>query len=153
MIRLAYSNVAQYGDFTQLKSKNLDTDDGLETACIVSLFTNARAPADAGVDPLQSPGGWWGSQFLDDTGAELGSKLWLTRRLGLNTAGMLKCDAWVRESLQWLIDAGIAASVNSTTSRYANGAVKNAAQIAISIQRSSNLNARFERVWKVTFGY
>ncbi len=78
MISIVYDNLEQSADFTRTDG-NLDTDEGLETAVTISLFTDARAGEADGVSTEQDPRGWWGSAFLSPEG-DIGSKLWLMFR-------------------------------------------------------------------------
>lgn len=88
-----------------IEGGGLATDDGLVTALIISLFTDARARDD---DPLPQPGadrrGWWGDPTI-------GSRLWLLEREKLTEATRLRAHDYVREALAWLTEDGVARDV------------------------------------------
>lgn len=150
MISLVYSNLAQVGDFTRLTKKNLDTDSSLETAATISLFTNARAQDEDDLDPKQDQGGWWGEQYLDQTG-QLGSRLWLLTREVMSDANLKKCEQYAEEAFQWMVDAGVAASVSATAVLFPSATIANAALLTVNIVRPDKLAPRFSAAWKVQF--
>lgn len=150
MIALTYSNDAQRADFSRSTGHNLDTDGGLSSIVTIYLFTNARARDTDKIDSVQDPGGWWGSQFLDTSGAELGSRLWLVSRGKLTQASLLQCASFAKEALQPLIDNGVAATVTTSAERMQGQ--MNIGLLSIAIQRPKKTAPRFDGVWKVQFG-
>lgn len=81
----------------------------LETAVIISLFTDGRAdPDDVIPDGTGNPRGWWG-----DTGRtrRLGSKLWLLDRAKETEETRLRAQDYCEAALAWLVEDGVAASV------------------------------------------
>lgn len=149
MIALSYSNTDQRGDLTRSAGKNLDTDSGLETAVTLSLFTNARAKESDTVDPKQDKQGWWGSIYLDQPG-EYGSRLWLVTRDKLTNDALIRCTAYAKEALQWLLDSKIAAKIEAVCTRMAGKT--GVGLLTIKIQRSGKTSPQFQRVWEVQFG-
>lgn len=98
---LAYSNGA------------IEIDDGLETAVIISIFTDRRARPDDVVpgDPSDRRG-WWGDAYPAVTGDRIGSRLWLLAREKQLPSVVVRAREYVRESLQWMIDDGIAETID-----------------------------------------
>jgi len=115
-------------------ASDLATDDGLATAVIISLFTDARArPEDLLPDDTRAPGetivfgsaggnltryrrGWWGDlvpppQAADATGHRTGSRLWLLSREKQTAETLHRAEEYAREALQWLIADGVARAV------------------------------------------
>lgn len=81
-------------------------DEGLRTAIILSLFTDQRANDEDDIpDGTKNRRGWWG----DNT---LGSRLWLLRRKGLSGPVAQQFRAVAGESLQWMVEEGVAARVD-----------------------------------------
>lgn len=92
-----------------LDGPDLATGDDLETAVILSLFTDRRAdPDDIIPDGSRDPRGWWG-----DLGADvpIGSKLWLLDRAKATEQVRLRAEDYIGQALQWLVDDGVAAAV------------------------------------------
>ncbi len=86
--------------------------DGLQTAVIVSLFTDRR------VEPEELPPGesdrrgWWGDVLNRDAGALRGSRLWLLRREKRTPEVLQRARAYAEEALAWLVDVGAAGAVH-----------------------------------------
>jgi phage gp46-like protein len=107
------------GDFV-FESNDLATDLELHTAVLISLFTDRRAADD---DTLPDPSssdkrGWWGDLNSPDvTGDQIGSRLWLLSREKATMEVVRRAEQYAKESLQWLIEDGVAATVNVTAER------------------------------------
>ncbi len=87
-------------------SSGYETDEGLMTAALLSLLTDARADAEDVVPDATDLRGWWGSDFAEEPGDVFGSKLWLTET-GLATQETLEAaENYIREALQWMLDDG-----------------------------------------------
>jgi len=90
-------------------------DDGMHTAILISLFTDARADGD---DELPDAGGdrrgWWGDAFPVVAGDETGSRLWLLFRSKITPATINRARDYARAALAWIVEDGIAASVDVT---------------------------------------
>lgn len=116
----------------------------LGTAVLISLFTDGNASADD-LLPDQSGDrrGWWG-----DLGADrpIGSKLWLRFRSKQTdvTLALVKND--IEQALRWLIDDGIAASIDVTTEWTRQGVL--GCQIAIIRQTGPTAAVQFSWAWK-----
>ncbi|AOM40484.1 phage GP46 family protein [Xenorhabdus hominickii] len=90
---------------------DLVTGNDLQTAIIISLFTDRQARADDDIDGTDRRG-WWG-----DNGADypIGSRLWLLHRQKLTPAVALAAEDYAREALQWMLDDGVADAVDIGT--------------------------------------
>jgi len=83
----------------------LKPDNGLRTAVMLSLFIDRRANADDVIlDGTTNRRGWWA-----DTN---GSRLWLLSREKETGSTLQRARDYALEALQWLIDDGIASSVD-----------------------------------------
>lgn len=134
------------GDW-RLAGPSFDGDDGLETAVIVSLFTDRVAESgDAGV-VATARRGWWGDAFAESRD-RIGSRLWLLAREKRTPAVLGRAELYAREALQWLVDDGVARGV--TVVAEAVGSQGATLALAITITRSSQpvVQFRFENFWK-----
>lgn len=139
------------GDFT-LVGPSLDQDDGLQTAVMISLFTDRRAlpgdplPVSAQLTGTPDRRGWWGDSFAEIPGDRIGSRLWLLSREKQLAAVLERAREYAFEALQWLIDDGVARAVNVTAEIVSNGVLG----LAIEIVRADKPVAqyRFQRFWK-----
>ncbi|PHM60612.1 bacteriophage protein [Xenorhabdus stockiae] len=87
------------------------TGNDLQTAIIISLFTDRQARADDAIDGTDRRG-WWGDSSAD---YQIGSRLWLLHRQKLTTAVALTAEDYAREALQWMLDDGVASAIDIHT--------------------------------------
>lgn len=95
-----------------IEAADLALDDTLETAVIVSLYTDRRAPDDYLLpDDIDDRRGWWADDYAPVPDDEYGSHLWLLAFEKWSEPARQKAETWAREALKWLLDDGIATSV------------------------------------------
>lgn len=116
----------------------------LERAVIISLFTWRRANPDDEL-PSTNKFGWWGDTYPQNTNDRIGSRLWLLSRAKLTTETVLRAKEYAEESLQWLVDDGVAAAVQVQSERQELDRLA----LGVKIVRGdgSSLNIRFSNVW------
>lgn len=90
---------------------DLVSGDDLQTAIIISLFTDRVARDDDDIDG-DDRRGWWGDA---DEENDIGSRLWLLRRQKLTQAVAQKAEDYSREALQWLVTDGVVSSFSVAT--------------------------------------
>jgi phage gp46-like protein len=93
-----------------IRLTNGDFDPGrdLETAVLISIFTNRRARDDDRLpDNSGELGGWWGDTFADIEGDEIGSRLWLLSRETRTGETLERAREYLRECLEWITEDGI----------------------------------------------
>ncbi len=127
------------------------SDEGMRTAVILSLFTDARAE-----DTDELPGndedrrGFWADELLDDLGENegdrLGSRLWLLDRASLTPDVVPLAQQYAEEALQWMIDDGVARSVAVLIEL---GSLK--MTVTITRPDGEELSFRFAHVWDAEF--
>lgn len=78
-------------------------DDSLNTAVIISLFTDRRAldSDELPAGPDTDKRGWWGDSF---NGSLIGSRLWLLSREKQLQSVLHKAQEYAEEALKWLVD-------------------------------------------------
>ncbi|MFX1675214.1 phage GP46 family protein [Paraburkholderia sp. A2WS-5] len=92
---------------------DLARGDDLETAVLVSIFTDRAAnPDDVIPDGTGDPRGWWGDIGEDKP---IGSRLWLLDRSKQTQEVLNNARDYINEALQWLIDDGVVASIDVQT--------------------------------------
>lgn len=106
-----------------LEAGDLRSEEGLTTAVLISLFSDALAREE---DPLPDDGtdrrGWWAGVVLDrDRGDEHGSRLWLLERERLSNETLVRAEEYAREALSWLVREGIAERIEAAASRLDTG--------------------------------
>lgn len=96
-------------------------DEGLETAVIISLFTDSRVTDDDKKEISESitnRGGWWGNELTNDN---IGCKAWLLTRSKLTNETMNKFQEYFTASLQWMVTDLIITSAVVTVYREGDG--------------------------------
>ncbi|MGV6478767.1 phage GP46 family protein [Pantoea agglomerans] len=92
----------------QLSGGDLDKGNDLESAVLISLFSDRRADTDDATDDNDRRG-WWG----DSDEELLGSRLWLLNRSPLSVAVARRAEVYAQESLAWLVGDGVMSSVSA----------------------------------------
>jgi phage gp46-like protein len=106
---------------------DLVSDDGLETAVAISLFSNARVSDSELPQGVTSKAGWFGDLLPDDAGSrsdQIGSKLWTLDREKRIPETLRKFEDYSKEALAWMISDGVAETVETSASFTDNGQVK-----------------------------
>ena len=141
-IALTFDPVAARADWT-IASGQVETGGDLETAVLVSLFTDRRLPDDAvPVDGSTDRRGWWGDTY---TGDQIGSLLWTLERAVKSDARALLAAAQkiCLDALQWLIDDGVAGTVTVETQWLSPTAMG----IVVTIIAPAGLTDTFRYAW------
>ncbi|MCO7576163.1 MULTISPECIES: phage GP46 family protein [Pseudomonas chlororaphis group] len=106
-----------------LSGFDLARDDGLETAVIISLFTDRRAspeqiPVELPQDDLR---GYWGDISNATPSDQTGSLLWLLAREKQLPQVLGRAQQYCREALAWMIEDLVATRVEVTAEFIAQG--------------------------------
>lgn len=108
-IAITWDNTAGRGVWT-MDGADLRSGSDLQTAILVSLFTDQVAPPDyAPPAPSGSADrrGWWADTY---NGYAIGSLLWTLARAAKTTATLTLVRKYAADALGWMIEAGIVAS-------------------------------------------
>jgi phage gp46-like protein len=125
-----------------LAGADLATDDGLETAVIISLFTDRRAdPDDVIPDGTGDRRGWWADAWPTVDGDFIGSRLWLLAREKELPVVARRAEEYAEEALAWLLAEGVARAVRVTAEQVRRGVLG----LTIVIERPDG--TAWERVW------
>lgn len=131
----------------------LATDDGLETAAIVSLFSDRRANAD---DPLPAGAadrrGWWGDALPPggDDADRLGSRLWLLAREKQTAEVVARAREYAEEALAWMVEDGVASLVEVEAEIVRTGVLG----LRVTLHRPAGdaVSFRFQQAWAALAG-
>lgn len=126
-----------------IENGDLKGDDGLETAVIISLFTDARVTDEELPAPQKDKKGWWGDMVPDVDQDQIGSRLWLIGREKVTQEVAKRAEDYCKEGLAWLVEDGVAVSVSATATY---NAFKNLI-IAIVITKPAGTKSRFQVFW------
>lgn len=111
----------------------------LATAVLISLFSDATADDDdVAPDGAQDPRGWWAGP--------IGSKIWLRMRAKKTAALLAIVQADIVDALQWLIEDGVASSIDVLTEWTPPSML--GAQVTITRATGASENLKFAWAWK-----
>lgn len=127
-----------------LNGMDLQTDEGLTTAVLISAFTDRAALPDDALPPgITDRRGYWGD---DDPQHPWGSRLWLLDRAKQTEETRQRAIDYLKECLQWLIDDGIAGGVDVGATWLATSRL--AAAIVITKANGEQVSVQFNYVWE-----
>jgi phage gp46-like protein len=117
--------VSLINNMFQLEIANGDLvgDDGLETAVLISLFSDKRVSVNEIPDQTTDRRGYWGDLIADVSGDVWGSKLWIYDRSKLNNPVVAQIEIAVKDALKWLVDDKIAKTIDVEAARADNNFV------------------------------
>ncbi len=151
-IRAVFIGDQMVSDFA-LDAGALQAEPGLETAIIISLFTDRRANADdelpAGAEDRR---GWWGDvvpPMVDGRpvdGARIGSRLWLLSREKQMQVVVTRAREYCREALAWMIEDGVCERIDIEAEIVKTGTLG----VGITIHRpqASAVSFKFDYAWQ-----
>ena len=128
----------------KLSELSMYAEDELTRAVIISLFSWARARDDDSVEGSRRFG-FWGDTYAE-AGQETGSRLWLMSREKILADTVEKCRKYAKSALEWMIDDGVADSVDVQAER--NGVDRIDMSITIS-RKNDDLRLYFSNVWEM----
>ncbi len=132
------------GDW-QLQGAMLETGSDLATSVLNSFFSDRAAqPGDVIPDGSSDPRGW---PCEDDAEFPLGSRMWLLSRAKQTQKVLQDAQAYLAESVQWLIADGVVARFDITTVWAAPGRLA-ATAIAYKPDGTSQPLGTYSWVWK-----
>lgn len=146
-VALVYDADAKAFDLS-IEGGDLVTDSTLQTAVMLSLYTDRRAlDADMLPDGGTDRRGWWCDAFADQPH---GSRLWLLSREKELDEVLRRAREYAAEALKWITDAGIASTVEVNAVHLRRGVL----QLLVGIQRPDGrvLERTYDYVWGATDG-
>lgn len=131
-------------DFTLDSEGDILTKNFLDTAILVSLFTDRRASASE-VPSSHRRRGWIGNESTPNF--EIGSKLWLFEQARLSRGVLNEIVSAAREALKWMVDDGIALAVDASAEFSLNSTIG----LTITLSRpNSKVEHRYFELWENT---
>lgn len=129
-----------------IESMLLATDEGLTTAVILSLFTDARAREDDALPHGDADRrGYWGDAWPAYPGESMGSRLWLVWPGKQTRENLVRAREYAQQALEWLVTDGIASSVEVQATNPRDGVL--ALAVRVMKPTGNALALRFESLW------
>lgn len=142
-IALVYDPRATAFDLA-LAGGDLATDAGLQTATILSLFTDRRAlPEDELPDGTTDRRGWWADAYNE---RPFGSRLWLLHREKELDSVLRRAKEYTEEALAWMVEDRVASAVEVEAENLRRGTLL--IRTAIIRGDGSVLERNYEYVWQ-----
>lgn len=95
-----------------LENGDLIGDGGLETAVVISLFTDKRVTEEQLPSFQTDRRGWWGDMIPVTEDDQIGSRLWTLGREKILNETLRLHEDYAEEALQWMIEDGVAQSIS-----------------------------------------
>jgi phage gp46-like protein len=137
---------AAIGDYdVAIVNGDLEADHGLDTAVVISLFSDRRVPdGEAKPEHTRNRRGWWADETLPDSD-QIGSLLWLLQREKITNEMIKRAKNYAEDALAWMINDGVAESVSCAITREGlYGLV-----FLITITQPENVVHRYKLPWSV----
>ena len=117
-IKIRFDADEMAGEFI-FEDNGLVTDEGLGNAVLISVFTDKRARVDQRrPDPDSNDlRGWWGDSYQENSSDADGSHIWLLFREKTEAKVISRCEQYLKECLQWLIDDHIVGKIEVLAER------------------------------------
>jgi phage gp46-like protein len=131
-----------------VEANDLASEEGLESAVLESLFTDARAEPGDTLPPGETDyRGLWADAVPVVEGDRFGSRLWLLARSKDTETTRTRAEEYGREALAWLIEDRVAARVEVVAS------VPRAEMLGIEVaiyrpNQADPTRFRFAHVWR-----
>lgn len=126
-----------------VENGTLKADNTLETSVLVSLHSNRRVEAEDLPPGITNQEGWWADQFGDVFGDLIGSRLWTLFRGKVVDETVVEMETIITQSLNWMLEDGIAASVDANAERTGTNEIT----ATIEITKPDGDNIPFKFIW------
>lgn len=129
----------------QIDGSDFASAEGFESAIATSYFTDSRAPA-VQVQEAQKRRGWVGNILTAIASRELGGLLWILDQARITNDTLNFAKSFAQDSLQWLIEDGLARSVQVSVTRNGTRGIS----ILTDITTIENTVLRYVTLWRST---
>lgn len=135
-------NDQTYADL-KLQNGDLLADEGLETAVLISLFSDRYVPKEELPQGFEDVKGWWADAVSERPGDRIGSRLWLLERGKITAETRNQMKDFAIEALAWLESDGVASKVEVSALLVQNTRI----DLSIKVFKPEGENIPFRFVW------
>lgn len=130
----------------QIEEEAIQFDEGLETAVLISLFSDRRITVEKLPDLETDRRGWWADTISEIENDKIGSELWLYDREKITTQTLVGLSQACEDALNWLVEDGVADNIEVES--LVNVSDPYRVDISILIYRPKTTEpSRFDLVW------
>lgn len=126
-----------------IENGQIKFDPGLEMAVFISIFTNRFVELDELPQNSTDQMGWWADLIAEQSDDLIGSTAWTFERSKINDEVAVRFEDGIRESLQWMLDDGVASEVNVSSEVFQNENII----LSITITKPQGTNIPFKFKW------
>lgn len=126
-----------------IENGDLKPDNGLETAALISLFSNKRVTFDQLPQGETDRQGWWADLVSEPEDDEIGSRLWTLERRKVTNTTAIEMESILSEAFNWMLEDGIAARVVVESAITGDNEIRGQAKI----YKPDGRNIPFKFVW------
>ncbi len=127
-----------------IENGDLKPDNGLETAALISVWSDRRVSLEELPRGESDRMGWWADLISEPEGDKIGSRQWVLERLGkVNNANAVEQESILKEAFEWMLEDGIAARVVVSAARTENDRIEG----SVRIFRPNGDNIPFKFIW------
>lgn len=126
-----------------VENGDLKADNGLETAALISLFSDKRVTFEQLPDGDTDRRGWWADLISEPLGDEIGSRLWTLERSKVLQTAAVDMESILTEAFNWLIEDGVSSSVVVNSSLTDDNTLEGSAEIF----KPNGQNIPFKFIW------
>lgn len=113
-----------------IENGDLKADNGLETATLISFFSNKRVRFEELPPGHIDRQGWWADLISEPQDDEIGSKLWRLEAIGkVTTRTIVELENNIKDALEWMLEDGIAGKIIVTALRTSTNEITGMATI------------------------
>jgi phage gp46-like protein len=124
----------------------------LGQAVLMSLLTDRLAEGPDLVITDGDRGGWWGDSYAEPASDRIGSRLWILMQRGLTNQSATLAAEYAREALRWLLEDGVATSLDVEARRLSEGD-RHGLAITVAVIRdpsATGADPRYDDLWDMT---
>ena len=127
-----------------IENGDLKADNGLETAALISLFSNKRVRLEQLPPGQEDQQGWWADLISEPQGDQIGSTFWRLESIGkINDRTPVEFENLLIDAFQWMLDDGVAAEVTASAERIGTDRLEG----TVEIKKLEGENIPFKFVW------
>ena len=127
-----------------IENGDLKADNGLETAALITLFSDRFVELENLPTNVTDQQGWWADLISTPLNDLIGSNLWLSDASGKITDELINhIDDGLKEAFNWMIEDGVADTIETEVSRVGTYQL----YFSVNIYRPNGDNIPLKFIW------
>ncbi len=127
-----------------IENGDLKPDNGLDTAVLISMFSDKRVSLEELPQGHRDRRGWWADLVSEPQDDEMGSTLWRLLAIGkVSSFTAVELESIMTDALTWMLEDGIASQIVVTAERTEVNRISGSAKIT----KPDGDNIPFKFLW------